>query len=149
MEAGKSYNIAAGAPSAIERVESGLLSYGTDMDMANNPFEIGLEKYVDLDQEDDFIGKEALKIVKEEGVLQKLVGIEFAGEPSANNENTWPIFNGKSQCGTVTVATYSPRLKKNIALAMVSIEYADNGNKLNVETPSKLVEAEVVQMPFT
>ena len=116
MEAGKSYNIAAGAPSTIERIESGLLSYGSDMDMTNNPFEIGLDEYVDLNQDDDFIGKEGLKKIKEEGVSQKLVGIEFTDESSANNENRWPIFNGDIQCGTVRSATYSPRLEKMLLL---------------------------------
>ena len=64
MEAGKPYGIAPGTPSAIERIESGLLSYGSDMDMTNNPFEVGLDVYINLEQEDDFIGKEAWKVIK-------------------------------------------------------------------------------------
>lgn len=149
MAAGKPYNITPGAPSTIERIESGLLSYGADMDMTNNPFEIGLDKYVDLDQEADFIGKDALIKIRKEGVKQKLVGLELFTEPMMRNENRWTVIKDNKNCGSVRSATYSPRLKKNIALAMVSIEFADDGNKLNVETPSQFVEAEVVQMPFS
>ncbi|MDK1119166.1 MAG: dimethylsulfoniopropionate demethylase [Anaerolineae bacterium] len=149
MAAGKPYNITPGAPSTIERIESGLLSYGADMDMTNNPFEIGLDKYVDLDQEADFIGKDALIKIRKEGVKQKLVGLELFTEPMMRNENRWTVIKDNKNCGTVRSATYSPRLKKNIALAMVSIEFADDGNKLNVETPSQFVESEVVQVPFS
>jgi len=149
MAAGKPYNITPGAPSTIERIESGLLSYGADMDMTNNPFEIGLDKYVDLDQEADFIGKDALIKIRKEGVKQKLVGLELFTEPMMRNENRWTVIKDNKNCGSVRSATYSPRLKKNIALAMVSIEFADDGIKLNVETPSQFVEAEVVQMPFS
>ena len=149
MAAGKPYNITPGAPSTIERIESGLLSYGADMDMTNNPFEIGLDKYVDLDQEADFIGKDALIKIRKEGVKQKLVGLELFTEPMMRNENRWTVIKDNKNCGSVRSATYSPRLKKNIALAMVSIEFADDGNKLNVETSSQFVEAEVVQVPFS
>lgn len=149
MAAGKPYNITPGAPSTIERIESGLLSYGADMDMTNNPFEIGLDKYIDLDQEADFIGKNALRKIRKEGVKQKLVGLELFTESMMRNENRWTVIKDNKNCGTVRSATYSPRLKKNIALAMVSIEFADDGNKLNVETPSQFVESEVVQVPFS
>lgn len=149
MAAGKPYNITPGAPSTIERIESGLLSYGADMDMTNNPFEIGLDKYIDLDQEADFIGKNALRKIRKEGVKQKLVGLELFTESMMRNENRWTVTKDNKNCGSVRSATYSPRLKKNIALAMVSIEFADDGNKLNVETPSQFVESEVVQVPFS
>lgn len=149
MAAGKPYNITPGAPSTIERIESGLLSYGADMDMTNNPFEIGLDKYIDLDQEADFIGKNALRKIRKEGVKQKLVGLELFTESMMRNENRWTVTKDNKNCGSVRSATYSPRLKKNIALAMVSIEFADDGNKLNVETPSQFVETKVVQVPFS
>ncbi len=148
MEAGKPYQITAGAPSAIERIESGLLSYGSDMDMTNNPYEVGLEKYVALDQENDFIGKQALKGIVEKGISQKLVGIEFDDDRLAGNENRWPVFQDGIQCGTVRSATYSPRLEKNIALTMVAIEQTEIGTPLSVQTPLAIVDARVVSVPF-
>jgi glycine cleavage system aminomethyltransferase T len=148
MEAGEQYNIIPGAPSAIERIESGLLSYGSDMDMTNNPFEVDLDQYVSLDQEDDFIGKAALKDIVNNGLTRKLVGIEFDERGVSNNENRWPVFNRDILCGTVRSATYSHRLGKNIALAMLAIESSEIGTVLSVETPVSNVEARVTSVPF-
>ena len=148
MKAGEQYSIVPGAPSAIERIESGLLSYGSDMDMTNNPFEVGLDQYVSLDQEDDFIGKAALQEIVENGLTRKLVGIEFDEKSVSNNENRWSVFNGDIHCGTVRSATYSHRLGKNIALAMLAIESSEVGTVLSVETPVGNVEARVTSVPF-
>ena len=148
MEAGRRYEITPGAPSAIERIESGLLSYGSDMTEENNPFEIGLGKYVDLDQEADFIGKDALRRIKAEGIKQKLVGMEIHGEQLPLNEQRWPLQHNGEPCGVVTSSTYSPRLKKNIALAIVSIAKAELGTNLTVETPWGPAEATVGRLPF-
>ncbi|MEE9324814.1 MAG: dimethylsulfoniopropionate demethylase [Dehalococcoidia bacterium] len=148
MEAGRRHEITPGAPSAIERIESGLLSYGSDMTEENNPFEIGLGKYVDLDQEADFIGKDALRRIKAEGIKQKLVGMEIHGEQLPLNEQRWPLQHNGEPCGVITSSTYSPRLKKNIALAIVSIAKAKLGTNLTVETPWGPAEATVGRLPF-
>ena len=81
MEAGKPYNIGLGAPSQIRRMEARLLSYGSDMTSNENPFEIGFEKYVDLEQEGDFIGKDSLRRIKAKGIRWRLVGLEIDGPP--------------------------------------------------------------------
>lgn len=148
MDAGKPYNIAPAAPSGIERIESGLLNYGSDMTIENNPFEVGLGKFVDLEQEADFIGKEALRRIKAEGIKQKLVGIEIHGEKLPGNEHYWPVrYEGKPS-GVVTSSTYSPRLEKNIALAMVLIANTELGTSLTVETPWGSATSTVVPIPF-
>ncbi len=148
MAAGKPYDITPGAPSPIERIESGLLSYGSDMTMENNPFEIGLGKYVDLEQEADFVGKEALRRIKADGLKRKLVGIEIHGEALPPNEQRWPLHHNGAPSGVVTSSTYSPRLEKNIALAMVAIANAAIGARLTVETPWGEASATVVPLPF-
>ncbi len=148
MEAGKPYHIAPGAPSPIERVEGGLLSYRTDMDMTHNPFEIGLGKYVDVEQEVDFIGKEALSRIKAEGIKQKLVGLEIHSEPLNGNENHLSVFHKGEASGFMTTNTYSPRLKKNIALAIVSITNTKPGTNLTIEAPRGVIKATVVPLPF-
>jgi glycine cleavage system aminomethyltransferase T len=148
MDAGKPYNIAPAAPSGIERIESGLLNYGSDMTMENNPFEVGLGKFVDLEQEADFIGKEALRRIKAEGIKQKLVGIEIHGEKLPGNEHYWPVQYEEKPGGVVTSSTYSPRLEKNIALAMVPISNSELGMNLKVETPWGSAASTVVPIPF-
>jgi glycine cleavage system aminomethyltransferase T len=149
MLAGKPYNIAPGAPSNIERIESGLLSFGSDMDFTNNPFEVGLDKFINLEQEHDFIGKEALIEIKETGLKQKLCGLEFFEQSVSSNENRWPVLKGDKQFGTVRSACYSPRLKKNLAFAMLSIQCSEPGTQVSVQTPEILVEAKVCDLPFT
>ena len=74
-EAGKDLNITPGTPNQIFRLEAGILSFGADMHRENNPFEVGLDWMIDLEQEDDFIGKEALRIIKENGIEKKLMGL--------------------------------------------------------------------------
>ena len=153
MTAGKPFAIAPAAPSGIERVESGLLSYGNDMTLENNPFEIGLEQYCDLEQEADFIGKAALRQIVAAGIKQKLVGLIIQGERLPGNEHHWPLLydatlHDTTSCGHVTSATYSPRLQRNIALAMVPIAFAKAGTSLIVETPQGRRQAIVSSVPF-
>ena len=121
----------------------------------NNPFEVGYHYtwMVDLDQEADFMGKEALRRIKQEGVKQKLVGVDIGGEPLGtyiDNEmiDFFPAYDGDRLVGRVTSACYSPRLEKNIGFAMVPIEFAERGTELQVDTPkSGRVSAAVVTMP--
>ena len=78
LEQGEEFNLGVIAPSHVRRLEAGILSYGQDMDIENNPFEVRLGWQVDLDK-GDYIGKEALARIKEEGVKQRLVGLRVGG----------------------------------------------------------------------
>ncbi len=149
MAAGKPHGIAPTGPSDIRRIEAGILNHGIDMTLENNPFEVGLDRLVDLDQEAEFIGKEALKRIYAEGVKHKLVGIEITGERLDLNMRRWPVtLNGK-RAGHVTSAVYSPRLKKNIGYAWVPTAHAEPGTKLAVNVPDAgQRQATVVPKPF-
>ncbi len=147
IEAGKPYNIAPGTPSSIESIESGLLSYGSDMDDTTNPFELGLGKLVDLDQPVDFIGKQALQRIQSEGVKRKHVGIEIGGERLPGNEQHWPLSVNGETAGVVTSAIFSMRLEKNIALALVPIEHSAAGTALMVQTSAGERTATVTTLP--
>ena len=72
---GKEYNVKPGCPHLIERIESGLISYGNDIDINDNPFECGFDRFVNLDNDIDFLGKEKLIKIKEEGISKKLMGL--------------------------------------------------------------------------
>ena len=149
MEAGKPHNIAPTGPSDIRRIEAGILNHGVDMTLENNPYELDLDKLVNLNQEADFIGKEALKRIKAEGVKRKLVGIEIDGGRLDLNMTHWPVSQNGSRLGQVTSAVYSPRLKKNIGYAWVPIQYAELGTKLSVRMPdTDERQATVVRKPF-
>ncbi len=149
MKAGKEYGLHPGHTSSIRRIEGGMLSYHADADIHTNPFELGYDRLVSLDNDIEFIGKAALKKIKAEGIKRKQVGLEINCEPlSGPNTTFWSIKQDNNKIGKVTSAVYSPRLKKNIALAMVSITYSEIGTKLEVETNENKFEAVVVEKPF-
>jgi len=149
MEAGRPFHIAPTGPSDIRRIEAGILNHGIDMTLENNPYEVELDRLVDLDQETDFIGKKALSRIKAEGVRRKLVGIEIEGQPLDLNVTRWPVAQNGQQLGQVTSAVYSPRLKKNLGYAWVPIEYAELGTHLTITLPDgDERSATVVPKPF-
>jgi aminomethyltransferase len=150
MQTGKEMGLKPGHTSTIRRIEGGMLSYHADMDISNNPFELGLDRLINLDGDFDFIGKDALRQIKAQGVTQKQVGLVIDTPPLASpNTRFWPVLNASGdEIGKVTSAVYSPRLKKNIALAMVSADQADIGTSLSVEMGQNTVSAEIVETPF-
>ena len=149
MEAGKKYGLQPGHTSSIRRIEGGMLSYHADADIHTNPFELGLDRLVNLDSEINYIGKDALKKIKQNGIKRKQVGLEINCDAlSGPNTTFWPVKKEGELIGKVTSAVYSPRLKKNIALAMIKINYSDIGNQLEVETNEGKYFAKIVEKPF-
>ncbi|MAD48517.1 MAG: glycine cleavage system protein T [Gammaproteobacteria bacterium] len=149
MQVGKDIGLHAGHTSTIRRIEGGMLSYHSDMNIDTNLLELGMDRLVDLDNDFDFIGKNALQKIAKEGVKNMQVGLVIHDDPMPRpNTKYWNIYNNKSMVGKVTSAVYSPRLKKNIALAMVDINSSVIGTKLSVEKDNKVIDAEVVEKPF-
>ncbi|GAA1304528.1 glycine cleavage T C-terminal barrel domain-containing protein [Brachybacterium tyrofermentans] len=160
-EAGQAHGLQVIGPCHIRRIEGGMLAHGADITVDTNPFEIGMgyDWMVDLDQEADFIGKQALTRIKAEGPRRKLVGLEIDG-PDLGTYNdgsmidVLPVHAGGTRIGEVTSACRSPRLAKNIGLAMVSVEHSEVGTALQVDvgarddSGSDLVSAVVVAKPF-
>jgi glycine cleavage system aminomethyltransferase T len=149
MAAGAPFGLQPGHTSTIRRIEAGMLSYHADMDAQTNPFELGLDRLVSLDADFEFIGKSALRRIRDAGVTRKQVGLVLDTVPLERpNTDFWPILKDASRIGKVTSAVYSPRLGKNIALAMVDAEQADIGNSVQVLVGNLLVTSEVVERPF-
>jgi glycine cleavage system aminomethyltransferase T len=136
MTAGKAHDIRPIAPCEARRIEAGIFNYGSDMTIANNPFEImGLERLVER-QAADYIGKAALEAIREVGVTRKLVGIEVAGDAlSFEIAEQRPALHHGVPVGTVTDLIWSPRLARNIGYVWVPIELAAAGTDLEIETP--------------
>ena len=149
MIAGKDHGLQPGHTSSIRRIEGGMLSYHADADINTNPFELGFDRLVSLDNDIEFIGKAALKKIKAEGIKRKQVGLEINCEPlSGPNTTFWSIKKDNNEIGKVTSAVYSPRLKKNIALAIVNIKNSEIGTDLEVETNKGKFTAKIVEKPF-
>ena len=149
MEVGSPLGLRPGHTSTIRRIEGGMLSYHADLDSQNNPFEMGLDRLVNLEKHSDFIGKKALTIIKRKGTSRKHVGLILKMDPldSPNNE-FWPIKMNKKIIGKITSAVYSPRLKENIALAMIDVNFADFGTILSIDVFNSEFKAKVVPIPF-
>ena len=149
MEAGKEHGLQPGHTSSIRRIEGGMLSYHADADINTNPFELGFDRLVNLDSDTNFIGKEALKKIKHNGITRKQIGVEIDCKPlSGPNTTFWELKKDNVNIGKVTSAVYSPRLKKNIALAMVSVEQSEIGNELKVNTNEGIFDCKIVEKPF-
>ena len=149
MTAGKDHGLQPGHTSSIRRIEGGMLSYHADADIKTNPYELGLDRLVNLDSKVDFIGKEALKKIQQEGIKRIQVGLELECEPlKGPNTTFWSIQKEDEVIGKVTSAIYSPRLKKNIALAMIKINQSKIGNKLKIKTNENEINCTVVEKPF-
>ena len=149
MEAGKEHGLQPGHTSSIRRIEGGMLSYHADADINTNPFELGLDRLINLDSEINFIGKDALKKIKQDGVKRKQVGLELDCE-SLERPNTtfWSIYKNGKNVGKITSAVYSPRLKKNIALAMIEVNHSEIGNTLKVSINDAEINCIIVEKPF-
>ncbi len=153
LEAGEEFNLRVIAPGHHRRIEAGILSWGQDMDQEVNPFEVGLGWQVDFSKA-EFIGKEALAKIKEEGVSHRLCGVRMGGK-----QITWYPSDfyhvldeaGGKLVGYITSAWYSPTQESNIGYAFVPVEFAELGSKLKVALPDcygGMAEAEVVKTPF-
>ena len=149
MEIGAPMGLNPGHTSSIRRIEAAMLSYHADMTLENNPYELGMERLVDLEMKADFVSKTALRRIRDEGVGIRQVGLEFDGPPlTGSNDEHWPITMVGRVVGKVTSAVYSPRLEKNIALALMDVATADIGTQAVIEKADDPRGCIVVPKPF-
>jgi aminomethyltransferase len=159
----------------VARIEAGLLLIEVDYHSSKkamidaqkySPFELGLGRLVDLNKE-KFVGREALMREKQSGHAREIVGLEVdwpsveriyekiglpPGMPAAASRVAVPIYKNGSQVGKATSTTWSPSLKKLIALATVKREFTKPGARvemeMTVEAVRHRVPATVVNTPF-
>jgi aminomethyltransferase len=130
------------------RIESGLIFAGYEFDDQVDPFEAGIGFAVALNNDEDFIGREAL-IGRKEHPQRRLVGLELTGNETAGHGD--PVYVGRQRVGVVTSGTRSPTLKRSIALARNSVQYAEIGTDVEVgklDGLQKRIPARVVRFPF-
>ena len=177
MEAGRAFDIHPAGMLALDvaRVEAGLLLIDVDFNSSKkalveeqkySPFEMGLGRLVNLDK-NKFVGQAALVAEQKRGSSREIVGIEIdwpevesiyesVGLPPAvspiASRVAVPVFKDGGQIGKATTSTWSPTLKKMIALATIRREYATPGTRLQfemtVEAVRHRVGATVVKTPF-
>ena len=148
FEVGKNFNVKAGCPNLIERIESALLSYGNDMDNDDNPLECGLDKYVNLDSEVNFLGKEKLKEVRNKGITRKLMGVKIDAK-EINVSKSIELINEKNlKIGELRSGTYSPHFKKVIGIAMLNKPYFEVSQTFKISINDSVFEGKVCDLPF-
>ena len=148
FEIGKEFNIKPGCPNLIERIESGLLSYGNDIDNGDNPYECGFDKYINIDSQVNFLGKEKLKKIKSEGIKKKLMGvmldidkISITGSLELSDQNNNIIGELRSAC-------YSPHFKKVIGIAMMKKSHWNIDQNVKASINGDICSGKVCDLPF-
>jgi dimethylsulfoniopropionate demethylase len=148
FEVGKDFNVKPGCPNLIERIESGLLSYGNDFDNNDNPFECGFEKYVNLDSDIVFLGKEKLKKIKIDGIKRKLMGIEIETDNISLTRSVDITNHEGKLIGDLRSACYSPHFKKTIGIAMIKEPFCKASETGKLEIEGKTLSVKVCDLPF-
>jgi aminomethyltransferase len=150
MEAGAEFGIVPTGPSDIRRIEGAIFNWGADMTYENNPIEMGLERLIDWDLENDAtISMAALLSIQQRGVERRINGLEMDGDPFPELNNVkWRVVDGGGVIGKVTSAIYSPRLGKNIGYAWLPTSRSNPGETVTVQTEWGERTGTVAEMPF-
>lgn len=129
------------------RLEAGMALYGNDIDDEHTPLEAGLGWTVKLNKGADFIGADALRRQKEQGIPRRLRGLEILDRGIARHG--YSIFSSEGEsAGIVTSGTKAPFLGKAIAMGYVSREHAAFGGEVQVEVRNRKLNAKIVKLPF-
>ncbi len=149
MSAGDDLSVSAGCPNLIERIEGGLLSYGSDMTREHNPLECGLETYCDLADEAPCMGRKALQRLRAEPLRRRICGVTIdsaAGLPVC--AQFWPVYHGAQLIGNISSATFAPHRQCGIAIAMLQTPFWQPNTTVSVHTPNGVFAATSCTLPF-
>ena len=139
---GEDLNVGPGCPNLIERIESGLLSFGGDMGYDTTPFECGLDKYVSLDADIESLSLDELRTRKSK---TKLIGIVIDRKVNLIDKR---VFIGSNVVGKITSDTWSPRYSAFLAFARCELKHLEDTQNLHVKTTSGEVSARITDLPF-
>ena len=144
------FKIVPSCPNQIDRIEAGMISHQGDTSLAENPLELNLPKFYDLDQEADFVGKDALLKIREEGIKKQFTGFKISGKKIGYNMARIPLFDNNSEKkGFVTSCIYSPNFGCNIALGFIDIDLINSEEVYQIDHDGEKREVEVVPLPFS
>ncbi len=129
---GQKYNIRAGSPNQIERLETGLKSYGSDMTHDDNILECGFERYLNLDKSAEYMAREALQQISRDGVRRKLCHVEVQGAALPALRERWALQSDGRKVGDASSCAYSPKHQANLLFAMLSSEVSTPGTELSL-----------------
>ena len=145
---GEEFNVKPGCPHLIERIESALLSFGNDFDNNDNPLECGFDKFVDLDSDVKFLGKEKLKKIKAEGITKKLMGVIIDAKEISVSESIKLMDENNNFAGELRSGVYSPHFQKVIGIAMLKKPYWNIAQNVKIQIKEKIYYGKVCDLPF-
>ncbi|WP_420861893.1 glycine cleavage T C-terminal barrel domain-containing protein [Algirhabdus cladophorae] len=147
-EAGAEFGIGPGAPNDIERLESGLISYGADMRLQTHratPFEMGFGPLVHFDH--DFVGRTALEQLDPSAPKRLRIGVTLEDNPTSPGHQVTAQDNGRN-IGFIAEFAYSKRLSKTIGIGLIDSAYASPGTSIDLILPEGKITAHVCDIPF-
>tara|TARA_B100000902_G_scaffold16406_1_gene19672 strand:- start:700 stop:1809 length:1110 start_codon:yes stop_codon:yes gene_type:complete len=147
FELGKEFNVKPGCPHLIERIENGLLSYGNDFDLNDNPLECGFDKYVNLDSDVDFLGKEKLKEIKAKGISKKLMGVKIDHD-KINVSKEIEITINSNRVGELRSGCFSPTFSRVIGTAMINKPFFEIGTQVEIVIDNEIKTGVLCNIPF-
>ena len=149
FEIGKEFNVKPGCPNLIERIESGLISYGNDIDTNDNPLECGFDKYVNLDSDVKFLGKEKLKKIKLEGISKKITGVHIDAKEISMSGSLDLRDNTNNKIGELRSAVYSPHFKKVVGIAMMYKPFWQISQSFKIDINGDTFSGKVCDLPLS
>ncbi len=148
FDEGKEFDVKPGCPNLIERIESGLLSYGNDIDIDDNPLECGFDKYVNINSEIEFLGKKKLIQIAKEGIKKKLMGVKIdTKEISLTCSLELKNENGEN-IGELRSACYSPHFDKVIGIAMINKPFFKASQAFKITINNVSLSGNICDLPF-
>jgi len=148
FENGKEFNVRPGCPNLIERIEGALLSYGNDFDNRDNPFEANFDNFVNIDSEVNFLGKDKLKKINQDGITRKLRGVKIDHSTIDMYCEKTLFDDNNNIVGHVRSAAYSPTFKKVVGIAMINKPYWNTKDEFKIEINEKIYVGTVCDLPF-
>ena len=142
FDKGEDLNVGPGCPNLIERIESGLMSFGGDMGYDTTPFECGLDHYVDLDAGIESLSIEALRTRKPK---TKLMGLVIEKKVNLTDRQ---VFIGNKVLGEITSNVWSPRYSVHLAFAKCDLELLGDQQDKYIKTSSGEAAVQITNLPF-
>ena len=142
FDKGKDLNVGPGCPNLIERIESGLLSFGGDMGYDTTPFECGLDQYVSLEADLESLSIDALR---NRQAKTRLMGIVINHQVKLKDLR---LYNGVRDIGVITSNTWSPKYRAHLAFAKCDINSIAEKQEMHVISSSGKVPARITELPF-
>ena len=142
FEKGKDLDVGAGCPNLIERIESGLISFGADATYETTPFECGLDQYVNLESD---IQSLSIKALRKQKPKTRLVGLVVNDKIDLAERL---VLDEKDVVGEITANTWSPRYSVYLAYARCDVKRLENLKELSVKSTTGIVQATITDLPF-